>query len=372
MKKKFLSCVCVLRRPISLFAFLVPTSDRDSGFRPSLFFALRKNRARFGLKTRSETYWPSLAITRLPRFGERAFRSLASMVSAASGVARREREEQTMSIHRLLASGGATLCSAHRNAGWRIFVLMIAFLLGTLPALAIDYNLLAPVSKKQSVGGENIFGDYMANFIPFVLVFAAMAAVVQMVIGGFEYALSEAITNKQEAKDRITSALTGLLLAMGSFLILNTINPKLTSLQLTIDPIPTKTAQQQQTNSSAPASTIPTANTVFGQQTILATDWQLQQLGAGGWATIQVYKTPQECENNRSIFFSDRCVQQSTIAQQQAVPEPAKPWKLQTQTNGQWINTGETFENETECEGRKQTLIQIDPSRAATLKCISE
>ena len=119
--------------------------------------------------------------------------------------------------------------------------ILINFLVGTfliaLPALAIDYNLLAPIKDVKSVGGENIFGQYMASFIPFVLAFAAVAAVTQIVIGGFEYALSEAITNKQEAKDRISSALSGLLLALASFLILNTINPKLTSLQLTVPPL---------------------------------------------------------------------------------------------------------------------------------------
>src|SRR3989338_9346393 len=119
--------------------------------------------------------------------------------------------------------------------------ILINFLVGTfliaLPALAIDYNLLAPIKDVKSVGGENIFGQYMASFIPFVLAFAAVAAVTQIVIGGFEYALSEAITNKQEAKDRITSALSGLLLALASFLILNTINPKLTSLQLEVKPL---------------------------------------------------------------------------------------------------------------------------------------
>src|SRR3989344_2382844 len=125
--------------------------------------------------------------------------------------------------------------------------ILINFLVGTfliaLPALAIDYNLLAPIKDVKSVGGENIFGQYMASFIPFVLAFAAVAAVTQIVIGGFEYALSEAITNKQEAKDRISSALSGLLLALASFLILNAINPNLTSLQLTVPPIGTLPAQ---------------------------------------------------------------------------------------------------------------------------------
>jgi len=134
---------------------------------------------------------------------------------------------------------------------------VVVFMLNTLPALAIDYNLLAPIKDVKSVGGENIFGQYMASFIPFVLAFAAVAAVTQIVVGGFEYALSEAITNKQEAKDRISSALSGLLLALASFLILNTINPKLTSLQLTVPPLD---APQQQPTQQPPLPPPPGVN----------------------------------------------------------------------------------------------------------------
>ncbi|MFA6410555.1 MAG: pilin [Candidatus Buchananbacteria bacterium] len=60
---------------------------------------------------------------------------------------------------------------------------------------------------------------------------AAILAMVMIMVGGFIWLLSAGSPDKVgKAKEFITSALTGLLLALFSFLILNTVNPKLTSL----------------------------------------------------------------------------------------------------------------------------------------------
>jgi len=60
-----------------------------------------------------------------------------------------------------------------------------------------------------------------------------LAVFIALLIAGFQYLSS--IGNPatmREAKDRIISALLGLVLLLGSYLILNTINPQLTKLQL--------------------------------------------------------------------------------------------------------------------------------------------
>ncbi len=101
----------------------------------------------------------------------------------------------------------------------------------------LQYNLLVPLPAVGGAPGEtqsNGLSDYLANAIPFIIAFAAVLAVVQITVGGFEYALSEAITNKSDAKDRMTQAIVGLLLALTSYLILFTINPDLVKLQLPI------------------------------------------------------------------------------------------------------------------------------------------
>jgi len=56
---------------------------------------------------------------------------------------------------------------------------------------------------------------------------AGIFAVFMIIWGGFEYVSTDAISGKSAGKEKIEGALWGLGLALGSYLILNTINPEL-------------------------------------------------------------------------------------------------------------------------------------------------
>lgn len=100
--------------------------------------------------------------------------------------------------------------------------------------------LLSPIqSDVGNISQADSIGGYLGVIMPFIVTFIAMAAVVQLVVGGFEYALSESITNKGDAKDRMQQALLGLLLALTSYLILRTINPDLVKLKLELPKLST-------------------------------------------------------------------------------------------------------------------------------------
>lgn len=102
----------------------------------------------------------------------------------------------------------------------------------TLPAKAeISYNLLAPLpGGTNQVFGDKAFSDYAQQAFAFLLSAAAILALLMVVVGGIEYLSSgESPQRLQDAKDRITKALLGLVLALASWLILNTINPHLLS-----------------------------------------------------------------------------------------------------------------------------------------------
>jgi hypothetical protein len=60
-------------------------------------------------------------------------------------------------------------------------------------------------------------------------------AVVMLVVGGIEYMSTVSVGEKEGAKSRITNALLGLVLALGSYAILNTLNPNLVNLNISID-----------------------------------------------------------------------------------------------------------------------------------------
>lgn len=96
------------------------------------------------------------------------------------------------------------------------------------------YCLLAPLPGLSSINADTSFGEYLNFIIKFTIGFSAVIAVVLIVLGGIEYMGSDAFTTKEEAKGKITRAITGLLLALGGFLLLNTINPNLVNLKLNI------------------------------------------------------------------------------------------------------------------------------------------
>lgn len=138
------------------------------------------------------------------------------------------------------------------------FCVFVGFCFVAFAADGIKYNLLAPFGTTKTV---STFSGYLVGAIPFILRMAAVFAVIQIVIGGFQYALSEAMGTKQDAKDRMTQAMIGLVLALTSYLILNTINPNLVNLKIGVQPIriegtkiicPTSDGSPCPTNQAAP------------------------------------------------------------------------------------------------------------------------
>jgi hypothetical protein len=65
----------------------------------------------------------------------------------------------------------------------------------------------------------------------------AVFAVLMIVIGGLQYMTTDSLQGKDEGRKRIKNAIYGLVLVIGSYTILYTINPNLLTLNLNIDPI---------------------------------------------------------------------------------------------------------------------------------------
>jgi len=94
------------------------------------------------------------------------------------------------------------------------------------------YTPLAPLPGLEE--GEDFdtdqdcaFGVYLNIIIKVILGLAAVLAMVMIVMGGVEYITSELVSSKEAGKERMTHAILGLLIALGAYLILNTINPAL-------------------------------------------------------------------------------------------------------------------------------------------------
>lgn len=87
------------------------------------------------------------------------------------------------------------------------------------------YKLLAPIGNLTEAP-DNV-GDYFNVIFKIIIGLCAVLAVIMIVIGGIQYMGSESIFGKTESKSRIMAAILGLLIALGAYALLNTINPDL-------------------------------------------------------------------------------------------------------------------------------------------------
>lgn len=111
------------------------------------------------------------------------------------------------------------------------------------------YNLLAPLpctgdattgcnggqltTYDPTGAGGGALGAYLNIMIKLFIGICAVLAVIMIVMGGIQYMTSELISSKEAGKERIRNAIFGLLLALGAWTLLNTINPDLLKTDLT-------------------------------------------------------------------------------------------------------------------------------------------
>lgn len=78
-------------------------------------------------------------------------------------------------------------------------------------------------------GKVDLAGFFNSLFRLFIAAAAAIA-IVRIVWAGFKYMTVESIRDKGESREKILDALIGLLLALGTFMLLSIINPNLTNI----------------------------------------------------------------------------------------------------------------------------------------------
>ncbi len=106
---------------------------------------------------------------------------------------------------------------------------------------ALEYVELAPLPGTcetrsngtcvTDVGASNL-GNYINSLYKLAVAAAGVLAVLMIVMGGFSYISTDAISNKEEGKHQIKMALGGLMVVFASYIILNTINPQLVELNI--------------------------------------------------------------------------------------------------------------------------------------------
>jgi hypothetical protein len=106
-------------------------------------------------------------------------------------------------------------------------ILITAILVVTLPVFAAP----GEVSFSPNQPPPNDWLSYANFLIPFALSVAAILALIQLTVAGLQM-MTASEHMREEAKERVSGAIIGLLLALGIYLILKTINPDLLRLDL--------------------------------------------------------------------------------------------------------------------------------------------
>jgi|CXWK01.1.fsa_nt_gi hypothetical protein len=155
-----------------------------------------------------------------------------------------------------------------------------------------EYIPLAPLPGITTEMANNL-PSFLIGVFRFAIGLAGLLAVIMITIGGFQYMTSEAIGQKSAGKERISQAFTGLLLAIASWLILYTINPK--TIEFNLNPTPVG-------NIAAPTSNTTGAfhkyrYCFFGTATASSTD--RQDLGTFPFEADTVSQARTACYNSQ-------------------------------------------------------------------------
>lgn len=96
----------------------------------------------------------------------------------------------------------------------------------------LEYNSLVPL---PGAGASTNLQEYLPTAFNLVVGIAVAMAFVMITFGGVTYATSDALSGKTQGREYITNALVGLLLVIGSYVILQTINPEILNFDLEIE-----------------------------------------------------------------------------------------------------------------------------------------
>ncbi len=122
-----------------------------------------------------------------------------------------------------------------------VFIVFIVFFNINISAKADDcsagtqkYCLLAPIGDAKSINVTDGFGVYAAEMIRIFVGILCTLGVVMFIWGGIQYMSPGSSENKTNGLLRIKNTIYGLLLVLGSYTLLYTINPKLVNLGVSV------------------------------------------------------------------------------------------------------------------------------------------
>ncbi|NTV44397.1 MAG: hypothetical protein HGA67_01725 [Candidatus Yonathbacteria bacterium] len=127
-----------------------------------------------------------------------------------------------------------------------------------LPVYAQDGGTTYTLLEPSVVGGQASMNasDYFSNIYTVAIASAGVLAVLMFAIGGIQYMFSGAGGAKSNGRTKMVNAVFGIILALAAWLILNTINPDLVNLGMTLPDATVRgvVAETEGTGGSTPGS----------------------------------------------------------------------------------------------------------------------
>lgn len=96
--------------------------------------------------------------------------------------------------------------------------------------VSADEEANVMVKLMSSTTTYDSFNAYIQDIYQLILVVAVMLAFLYILWSGVEYI--NPLSSKKVAKDRFTKAITGLLIVLGTYFLLNMINPEIFNVKL--------------------------------------------------------------------------------------------------------------------------------------------
>jgi hypothetical protein len=190
----------------------------------------------------------------------------------------------------------------YNRIGIILFIVYCSLSIGT-PVLAqapkaTEYQLLAPIPLTGSgaVDTKASTATYIPGLFRLMIALATGLAVIRLIYAGIIYMSTDAINGKEDAKGIIETTLWGLLLAIGAWVIINTINPKLLDFNLNITPQPIDTSTQNILGTGAGGLQQSTTNAVAGLRTMCSN------------CTIQITSTTGDSHDPKSLHYQGLAV----------------------------------------------------------------
>ncbi len=116
-----------------------------------------------------------------------------------------------------------------------ILLLLLLPITSSASNLELTYPRIGPPGQEIDITLDMDLNKLIAWFYYFIVGIAGISAFIMFVWGGFTWLTSAGSTAKvSDAKDRLKAAVLGIVIILASFLILQAINPDLTTLKLPV------------------------------------------------------------------------------------------------------------------------------------------